>query len=148
MELLRSTGKALSQRTSQRHPHSKGIDDALRPGALPRPASESNPDRPPGRPTAQLGACLPSMCACCMQWRVHQQMSCYHTSHKLVVYADDESDEEKCIDQALVLFFSVMTMTPLFTITPALHMIDRPRVSGFLRQLVLASLCLWKCRTS
>jgi hypothetical protein len=104
MELLRSTGKALSQRTSQRHPHSKGIDDALRPGALPRPASESNPDRPPGRPTAQLGACLPSMCACCMQWRVHEQMSCYHTSHKLV-YADDGSDEEKCIDQALVFFF-------------------------------------------
>ena len=67
MELLRSTGKALSQRTSDklRHPHSKGIDDALRPGALPRPASVSNPDRPPAaRPANSSARRLPAIDVC------------------------------------------------------------------------------------
>lgn len=109
---------SLSPRTSQRHPHSKGIDDALRPGA-PAPAARGRPaglrkqPRPPGQ---QLGACLPSMCslhACMSRWAATTNYVCRPDDGSVASW----SEEEKRIDdQARVFFFSVMAITtPLFT---------------------------------
>ena len=65
---------------------------------------------PTGRPAGQqLGACHRCMLAACNGACMIEQTSCYHTTHELV-YGDDGSDEEKCIDQALVFFFSVMAI--------------------------------------
>jgi hypothetical protein len=109
-----------------------------RPGARPPAGLRKQPRCPAGQPPdAPATGVQSSACRNCASARacMHEQMSCCHQLHTQTTAdpSPESEGEEKCAHQALRHCWR-------------LRMVDRscPRVSGFLRQSVLAGLaCVW-----